>query len=112
MSTLKLLLEKPNRAATKPAKPKNSQQNNQPADMPLIQYFQVNFQHIHEKIHDIQGEVKQLRECVGDLNAKLDQLTTLLINQQAMLSSNRGRTTKQHQIETLILINPRQRYLS
>jgi len=81
MSTLKLLQEQQSRTVIKPGF-QASPPNDQSPDLPRARYFQIHFQHLHDNIRDVQDELKQLKHQVADLNAKLDQLTMLLIKQQ------------------------------
>ncbi|MGZ4981381.1 MAG: hypothetical protein ACXWF8_18975 [Methylobacter sp.] len=45
---------------------------------PLPRYFQVHFQHAHENIHDLQGELVQLKDYVAKVDEKLERLMALL----------------------------------
>jgi hypothetical protein len=46
---------------------------------PLLRYFQVHFQHIHENTHDLQGKLAQLKDYVAKVDEKLERLMALLI---------------------------------
>ena len=85
MSKQKLLQELQGRAYIKTVNFPESPQPRPSAEIPSNPYFQTHFAHIHENIHDVQGEVKQLRQHVADLNMKLDKLMSLFIDQQALL---------------------------
>jgi hypothetical protein len=45
---------------------------------PLPRYFQVHFQHVHENVHDLQGELVQLKDYVAKVDEKLERLIALL----------------------------------
>lgn len=47
---------------------------------PLPRYFQIHFQHIHDKADNIQNELTQLKQHVAAVDAKLDHLLALLGN--------------------------------
>ncbi len=91
MSTLKLLQEKQDQAAIKLASFQYSQQDNQSTDIPVTQYFQIHFQHIHETIRDSQDEVKHLHQHVADLNIKLDKLSVLITCLTAQQNGNQSK---------------------
>ncbi|MDD2722574.1 MAG: hypothetical protein PHH59_00945 [Methylovulum sp.] len=86
MSRLKLLQEQANRTVAKTAECNNSLKDVPSDGLPLTQYFQIHFQHIHENTRLMQDELVQFRHHIADLNLKVEQLTALLIEQQAMLS--------------------------
>ncbi len=48
---------------------------------PLPRYFQVHFQHIHERTDDIHQELAELKNYVNRLETKLDTLLMLLVQQ-------------------------------
>lgn len=45
---------------------------------PLPRYFQVHFQHIHERTDTVHEELTALKDYVNKLEIKLDRLLTLL----------------------------------
>jgi hypothetical protein len=45
---------------------------------PLPRYFQVHFQHIHERTDDVYQELAELKNYVNKLETKLDALLMLL----------------------------------
>lgn len=81
----KLLQELQGRAYIKPADFPESPQNGPSTEIPRNAYFQTHFAHIHENVNDVQSEMKQLRQHVANLNVKMDKLTSMLIDQQALL---------------------------
>jgi hypothetical protein len=48
------------------------------ASFPLPRYFQVHFQHIHERTDDVYQELAELKTYVNKLETKLDTLLMLL----------------------------------
>lgn len=74
---------KAKRSAIKKAK-QNTQQ--EPDDLlaafPLPRYFQIHFQHIHERNENIHQELAELKHYVSQLESRLDELLMLLIQQQ------------------------------
>ena len=80
MKTLKLIQKSKN--VKIPAKIANDRMMNKDDDLidlfPLPRYFQVHFQHVHENIHDLQGELAQLKDCVAKIDEKLERLMALL----------------------------------
>jgi hypothetical protein len=65
----------------KAAKP-YTQQNNDDllSSFPLPRYFQIHFQHIHERTDNVHQELAELKLYVNKLETKLDALL-LLLNQ-------------------------------
>jgi hypothetical protein len=51
------------------------------ASFPLPRYFQVHFQHIHERTDDVHQELSELKAYVNKLETKLDSLLRLLERQ-------------------------------
>jgi hypothetical protein len=49
---------------------------------PLPRYFQVHFQHIHERTDNVHQELGELKMYVNKLEAKLDRLLMLLVHHQ------------------------------
>ncbi|MCK9608474.1 MAG: hypothetical protein M0R33_18700 [Methylomonas sp.] len=47
---------------------------------PSSRYFQVHFQHIHENADALHKELKQLKQYVAALDAKLDRVLALLLS--------------------------------
>ncbi|MGZ5050183.1 MAG: hypothetical protein ACXWF8_09250 [Methylobacter sp.] len=45
---------------------------------PLPRYFQVHFQHVHERSHDLQNELDQLKAYVAQVDEKLERVIALL----------------------------------
>jgi hypothetical protein len=66
---------------------KTPQQSEQPAhndllgSFPLPRYFQVHFQHIHERTDNVYQELAELKSYVSKLESKLDRLLMLLEQQ-------------------------------
>jgi hypothetical protein len=52
------------------------------ASFPLPRYFQVHFQHIHERTDNINQELTELKVYVNRLEAKLDAMLILLTQHQ------------------------------
>jgi hypothetical protein len=48
------------------------------ASFPLPRYFQVHFQHIHERTDAVHQELAELKNYVSKLESKLDTLLMLL----------------------------------
>lgn len=87
MISLELLQEQPRKNRKKNTKAAKSLGQDPAPELPRNPYFQIHFQHIHENIGDVQEELKAFKQHVADLNAKLDQLTALLVEQQRVLNA-------------------------
>jgi hypothetical protein len=53
------------------------------ASFPLPRYFQVHFQHIHERTDDAHQELAELKIYMNKLESKLDRLLMLLAQHQS-----------------------------
>lgn len=85
MSTLKLLTEHQSKLTTKNPATERSLTTQQTEDLPRNIYFQTHFSHLHENTKIVQNELNQLKQIASDLNTKLDKLSLLFHNQQALL---------------------------
>ncbi|NOS89850.1 MAG: hypothetical protein HOP34_15155 [Methylococcaceae bacterium] len=86
MIKLKLLLEQ-QRGNTVSTSRADGATNNDAPELPRNPYFQIHFQHIHDNIEELNDELQALRGQVSELTLKLDLLTSLLIDQHALVSN-------------------------
>ncbi len=80
MKALKLVQKsKTEKIPAKLSKDRSIKDNDDLIDLfPLPRYFQVHFQHVHENIHDLQGELAQLKDYVAKVDDKLERMMALL----------------------------------
>ncbi len=52
------------------------------ASFPLPRYFQIHFQHIHERTDQVHQELTELKIYVNNLETKLDALLMLLAHEK------------------------------
>lgn len=74
---------KPKRSANKKAKKIEQQERDDLlAVFPLPRYFQIHFQHIHERNENIHQELCDLKHKANQLESRLDELLMLLMQQK------------------------------
>jgi hypothetical protein len=74
---------KSKRSANKKAKKIEQQERDELlAVFPLPRYFQIHFQHIHERNEKIHQELSDLKHKANQVESRLDDLLTLLAQQK------------------------------